>query len=120
MESWFDISENNFNEFCTTSDKKVRNKITNNAFSLRSFYCQSKTRILCELLYQILEFSSMEKLSYQAVNLLLVLVSTELHYLTSTSSIDNGELKRVQKVVRLLLIELEYVKFYILCHLLYS
>lgn len=43
----------------------------------------------------------MEKLSYQAVNLLLVLVSTELHYLTSTSSIDNGELKRVQKVVRL-------------------
>lgn len=100
MDSWFSVTEDEYHFFVKSEDETERSRIVVESFKPRSYFCDSKLRILNDLAYQILEFAVATNLRYASVCCLFNALSEELRIMSGIETVPSTPTKRFTAVVR--------------------
>ena len=85
--NWFVIDELSYQTISSTDATHTEKwSVLDSCCSIKNMFCASKLKIVYEIFYQALIFSSETGLNFSAAALLLQLLSSELHFLANKTS----------------------------------
>jgi hypothetical protein len=81
METWFELTEDEYQAFLSSCDTAERVRIADKSFRMQTYFCRSKAKLLSDMAFQVLDFSTTNSFGYQSLCGLLCVMTAELRYL---------------------------------------